>query len=157
DEVLLLLAREAHCRPARDELTCRYWHQFKTNLRQWVRGHGLTSWDVEDAQQQVFFWIQEAVRAFHPQQLSLPQGSSFQTFLNRVVQLRLADFRRSLCRHHQRFRPVQEPDHWPKRRLGEQALASPGDREEMHLQLEQALRLLDRPARALWDALSDGK
>jgi RNA polymerase sigma factor (sigma-70 family) len=157
DEVLLLLAREAHCQPARDELTWRYWHQFKTNLPRWVRGYRLTSWELEDAHQQAFFWIQEAVRAFDPRQLSLPRGSSFQTFLKRVFRLRLADFLRALRRNKKRFPLVAEPDHWPKRLLREQYLASPGHPEELHLQLEQVLRLLDPSARALWHELSDGK
>jgi RNA polymerase sigma factor (sigma-70 family) len=157
DEVLLLLAREAHCQAARDELTCRYWHLFKTNLPRWVQGSRLTSWEREDAHQQAFFWIQEAVRAFDPGQWFLPQGSGFQTFLKRIFRLRLADFLRSLRRNRKHFRLVQEPDHWPKRLRREHNLASAGHREELHRHLEQALRQLDAPARALWQELSDGK
>src|SRR5262245_51335464 len=108
DEVLLLLAREAHCQPARDELTCRYWHLFKASLPHFVRSGQLTSWELEDAHQQAFFWIQEAVRAFDPLQLALPEGSSFQTFLKRIVRLRLSDFLRSLHRNRQRFRAAFE-------------------------------------------------
>jgi RNA polymerase sigma factor (sigma-70 family) len=157
DEVLLLLAREAHCQPARDELTSRYWHKFQTNLPRWVRGYRLTCWDLDDVHQQAFFWIQEAVRAFDPGQLSLPRGSRFPTFLHRVVRSRLADFLRSLRRNNNRFRLVAEPDHGPKRLRREQDLASAGHRDELQLQLDQALRLLDPSARALWQALSDGK
>ena len=157
DEVLLLLAREARCQPARDELTCRYWHLFKTNLPHWARSHRLTSWELEDAHQQAFFWIQEAVRAFDPVQLSLPQGSSFQTFLKRVVRLRLSDFLRSLRRNNKRFHPVEDPGDWFQKLLRGNNLASSGHQEELHLHLEKALSLLDRSARALWYELSQGK
>jgi hypothetical protein len=44
DEVLLLLAREAHCEAARNELTCRYWRRFKIDLPlghpRWTRLRG---------------------------------------------------------------------------------------------------------------------
>jgi DNA-directed RNA polymerase specialized sigma24 family protein len=157
DEVLLLLAREAHCQPARDELTCRYWRLFKTNLPRWARSHRLTTWELEDAHQQAFFWIQEALRAFDPLQLSLPQGSSFQTFLKRVVRLRLSDFLRSLRRNNKRIRPVEDASDWSKKLLRGKTFASGGHQEELHLHLERALSLLDRPARALWHELSLGK
>jgi RNA polymerase sigma factor (sigma-70 family) len=157
DEVLLLLAREAQCQPARDELTSRYWHTFHTTLPRWVRGDRLTPWDLDDAHQQAFFWIQEAVRAFDPGQLSPPRGSSFHTFLRRVFRSRLADFLRSLRRNKNRFRLVAEPGDWPKGLLREQDLAPAGHRDELRLQLDQALRQLDPSARALWQALSDGK
>ena len=157
DEVLLLLAREAQCQPARDELTCRYWHMFQATLPRWVRGYRLTYWELDDIHQQAFFWIQEAVRAFDPGQLSLPRGSSFPTFLQRVVRSRLADYVRSLRRTKNRVRLVAEPGQWPKRRLRDQDLASAGHREARQLQLDQALRVLDPSARALWQALSDGK
>ena len=156
DEVLLLMAREAHCQAARDELTRRYWHTFPTNLRRWLRGYRLTPWELDDAHQQAFFWIQEAVRAFDPRQLSLPRGCSFHTFMQRVFRSRLADFLRSLRRNKKRFRLVAESDHWPKR-LREQDLASDGHRDELRFQVDQALRLLDPSARALWQELSDGK
>jgi hypothetical protein len=89
DEVLLLVAREAHCQPARDELTCRYWRKCQTKLPRWVRGYRLTPRELDDVHQQSFFWIQEAVRAFDPGQLSLPRGSRFPAFLQRVFRLQL--------------------------------------------------------------------
>jgi RNA polymerase sigma factor (sigma-70 family) len=157
DEVLLLLAREAHCQPARDELTCRYWQLFQASLSLWVRGYRLTSWDREDVQQEAFFWIQEAIRAFDSAQLSLPQGSSFRTFMKRVFRLRLADFLRSVHRNQKYVRPVRKLDEWPQRLLRDHNLASSGHGEELQLRLEQALRQLDPSARALWHELSQGK
>jgi DNA-directed RNA polymerase specialized sigma24 family protein len=157
DEVLLLLAREAHCQAARDELTCRYWSLFQANLSLWARGHRLTCWEREDAQQQAFFWIQEAVRAFDAVQLALPQGSSFQTFLRRIIRLRLADFLRSLRRNRQRFRPALEPEDWAHRAPPRKDLACPEHQEELHLHLEKALSLLDSESRTLWHELSQGK
>jgi DNA-directed RNA polymerase specialized sigma24 family protein len=157
DEVLLLLAREAHCQAAPDELTCRYWQLFKTDLPHWVRRHRLTSWELEDAHQQAFFWIQEAMRAVDPVQLSLPRGSSFQTFLNRIFRLRLLDFLRSLRRNRRRFRPVEVPDDWASEAPRANNLACKGRREALLLQLENALSLLDSASRALWHELSQGK
>jgi RNA polymerase sigma factor (sigma-70 family) len=130
---------------------------FQATLPRWVRGHRLTPWDLDDVHQQAFFWIQEAVRAFDPGQLSLPRGSSFHTFLHRVVRSRLADFLRSLRRTKNRLRLVAEPDHGPERLLRDQNLASAGHRDELQRQLDRALRRLDPSARALWQALSDGQ
>jgi RNA polymerase sigma factor (sigma-70 family) len=157
DEVLLLLAREAHCQPARDELTCRYWHKIKSGFPLWAGSRRLTAWEVEDAHQQAFFWIQEAVRDFDPAQLTLPRGSSFQTFLKRVVRLRLSDFLRSLRRNRQRFRPVEGKADWYDQLLLKKTSALPGRHEELHRQWEHALHLLDSPARVLFQELSDGK
>jgi DNA-directed RNA polymerase specialized sigma24 family protein len=157
DEVLLLLAREAHCQPARDELTCRYWRLFGANHSRCVWGYRFTSWDREDAHQEAFFWIQEAIRAFDSGQLSLPQGSSFQTFMNRVYRLRLADFLRSLHRHKKNFRPVQALGDWPRGFVRDHNLVSCGHREELQHRLEEALSDLDPSARALWHELSQGK
>ena len=75
DEVLLLFAREASSQPARDELTCRHWNQFKARLPRYGIRLALTLWDLEDAQQQAFFWIQEAIRAFDTTQWFVPRGS----------------------------------------------------------------------------------
>jgi RNA polymerase sigma factor (sigma-70 family) len=130
---------------------------FKTNLPRWVRRRHLTSWETEDAHQQAFFWIQEAMRAFDAVQLSLPHGSSFQTFLKRIFRLRLADFLRSLRRDRRRFRPALESDDWASNAPGGNLLASEGPQEERRLQLEKALSLLDCASRALWHELSQGK
>jgi DNA-directed RNA polymerase specialized sigma24 family protein len=154
DEVLLLLAREAASVPARDELTCRYWHQFGRSVRGSHVGKRLTAWEQEDAQQQAFFWIQEAILVYDLTQLSIAQGSSFRTFLQRVFRARLADFRRSLGRRKKRFCALTEPDHWladlPRDTLYQRT-------ESLGGQLAEALTLLDPPARALWNALLQGK
>jgi DNA-directed RNA polymerase specialized sigma24 family protein len=157
DEVLILLAREASSQCARDELTCRHWNQFKARLPRFGIRLQLTSWDLEDAQQQAFFWIREAIRAFDPVQMFLPQGSSFQTFLNRVLRLRLLDFGRSLRRRTSRFRLVGEQGVWPDCLLADGGLDFSGPGRELHLQLEKAVNLLDADARALWNQLRQGK
>jgi DNA-directed RNA polymerase specialized sigma24 family protein len=154
DEVLLLLAREAGDQSAGAELTCRYWRKFKTDVPRWSAGSGLTSWDLEDAQQQAYFWIQEAIRGYDSKQLSLPRGSSFRTFLQRVFQLRLLDFARSLHRNKKRFSTAghPDPDLLPKARRD-----ASGQEEERHRQLGKALGLLDPATRALWTELCRGK
>src|SRR5262245_9484572 len=113
DEVLLLFAQQVRSQPARDELTCRHWRRLKTGLARFAVRVRLSSWELDDAHQQAFFWIQEAIRAFDPGQLFLPQGSSFKTFLHRIIQLRLLDFWRSLNRRRKRIRLTDELDHWP--------------------------------------------
>jgi RNA polymerase sigma factor (sigma-70 family) len=157
DEVLLLFAREAISQPARDELTCRHWSHFKTRLPRYGIRLRLTSWDLEDAQQQAFFWIREAIHAFDPAQLFLQKGSSFQTFLNRVLRLRLLDFCRSLRRTTTRFRCVADPSDWPDPLLVDEGLDFNGRGHEPHLQLETVAAQLDPDARALWNQLRQGK
>jgi RNA polymerase sigma factor (sigma-70 family) len=157
DEVLLLLAREASSQPARDELTCRHWNQFKARLPRFGIRLQLTSWDLEDAQQQAFFWIQEAIRAFDPVQLFLLRGSSFQTFLNRIFRLRLLDFCRALRRRSTRFRLFGEQTHWPDTFTADTGLDFGTYGWELHLQLENAATQLDPDARALWNQLRAGK
>jgi RNA polymerase sigma factor (sigma-70 family) len=157
DEVLLLLAREADCQPARTELTCRYWCQFKIHLRRWAICGRLVSGELDDAQQEAFFWIQEAIRSFNPAQLSRPCGSSFQTFLKSVFRVRLLDFSRSVQRNKERFRSAGEPDHWSRNRRVANSCASAGQREEENLQLEQAVNLLAPELRTLWHELRQGK
>jgi len=157
DEVLLLFAQQARSQPARDELTCRHWRQLKTGLVRFAVRVRLTSWELDDAHQQAFFWIQEAIRAFDPRQLFLPQGSSFQTFLDRIIQLRLLDFCRSLNRRRKRFRLTGEQDHWPTDALVEKPLAFFCHGEEPRLQLDRTVSLLDPQARALWNELCQGK
>jgi DNA-directed RNA polymerase specialized sigma24 family protein len=157
DEVLVLLAREADCRPARDELTCRYWCRFKLNLRRWAMSAGLVSGELEDAQQEGFFWIQQAIRSFDALQLSRPGGASFQTFLKRVFRVRLLDFFRSVRRNTERLRLAGEPDPWSRNRQVENTCAASGNREEVILQLEKAVNLLDPELRPLWNELRQGK
>jgi DNA-directed RNA polymerase specialized sigma24 family protein len=157
DEVLVLFAREASSQPARDELTRRHWRHFKTCLATCGIHVRLTAWDLEDAQQQAFFWIREAICAFNQAQMFLPQGSSFQTFLNRVLRLRLLDFGRSLRRRTSRFRLVGEQVDWPDSLLADGGLDFSGPGRELHLQLEKAANPLDADARALWNQLRQGK
>ena len=157
DEVLALFAREAGCRAARDELTCRCWGKLRARLIRCGPRSGLGPWDLEDAQQQAFFWIQEAIRAFDPVQLFLPRGSSFQTFLNRVFRLRLLDFCRSLRRRATRFRLVGEQSDWPDAFLADGKFDLSGYERELHLQLANAATQLDPDVRVLWNQVRQGK
>jgi RNA polymerase sigma factor (sigma-70 family) len=156
DEVLLLLAREARYRAAGDELTCRYWRHFKTRLRRWPARARLTCWDVEDAQQQAYFWIREAIEAYDSRQLAQPAGSSFRTFLQRVLRLRLLDFCRSLRRNRNRYLTAAEPEQWRTAFVDDRHLVA-GNQEELHPHLASALSALDPPARALWNEMRSGK
>jgi RNA polymerase sigma factor (sigma-70 family) len=116
----------------------------------------LASPELEDAQQEAFFWIQQAIRSFDAVQLSRPGGASFQTFLKRVFRVRLLDFVRSVHRNKERFRSGGEPDHGSRNRRVESTCAS-AQREEANLQLEQTASLLDPELRALWNELRQGK
>jgi RNA polymerase sigma factor (sigma-70 family) len=156
DEVLLLLAREARHQAAGDELTCRYWQYFRTTLGRRSAQYGLNEWDCEDAQQQAYFWIQEALRAYDFGQLSLPTGSSFRTFLHCIVQRRLTDFCRSLQRRRQRQCSTVLSERWweafPVRQ------PPPADEYEQPLfHLLRALNSLNLSDRGLWNELCQGK
>jgi RNA polymerase sigma factor (sigma-70 family) len=157
DEVLLLFAREASSQPARDELTRRHWNQFKARSPRYGLRHALTAWDLEDAQQQSFFWIQEAIRAFDTAQWFVPQGNSFQTFLTRVLRLRLLDFGRSLRRRTTRFRLVAPPSDWPDTLLADGGLDVNGDGPKRLLQLDTVAAQLDPDAKVLWNHVRQGK
>jgi DNA-directed RNA polymerase specialized sigma24 family protein len=154
DEVLLLLAREARCRAAGDELTCRYWRQFQSAPWRNPAARGLSPWDLEDAQQQAYFWIREAIGAYDSGQLALAQGTSFRTFLQRVVQRRLLDFGRSLKRNRKHDLAALGPDRL--QRLPAEGLSA-GAREDLHARLARAVSSLDPPMRALWDELCRGR
>lgn len=157
DEVLLLFAQEARSQPARDELTCRHWQQFKARLSRHAVRLRLAPWDLDDAHQQAFFWIQEAITAFDPRQLFLPRGSSFQTFLHRILRLRLLDFSRSLSRRKKRFHLTGELGHWPDGFSLERTAAISAREAEPQRQLENALSRLEPEACALWNELRQGK
>jgi RNA polymerase sigma factor (sigma-70 family) len=138
-------------------LTCRYWRWFQTRLRPYAPGQVLSTWDLEDVHQQTYFWIQEAIHAFDPKQLIIPRGSSFQTFLKRVIRLRLLDFTRSLRRNRRRYRLLGEADQDTQSLQQHFPPAIPGAPEDILLDLEDALRILDPPSRALWNELRQGK
>jgi RNA polymerase sigma factor (sigma-70 family) len=151
DEVLLLLAREARCSAAGEELTCRYWRVFRSQVRRWQVRRRLTSWDLDDALQQAYFWIQEAIAAYDAAQLTRPRGSSFRTFLNHVCRLRLLDFCRSLGRNRRRYVAHPDTNIFPEPR------SSAREHDEVPLYLEEAVNALDPAARTVWDALRLGK
>ena len=151
DEVLVLFARETGCRAARDELTWRRWGKVRARLIRCGPCRGLGPWDLDDAQQQAFFWIQEAIRAFDP------KGSSFQTFLGRILRLRLMDFCRSLRRRNRRFRLSGDQERWPQSSLTNDAWDLPECPRELSRLMAVAVADLDHQARALWDELCKGK
>ena len=151
DEVLALFAREAGCRAARDELTCRCWGNLRARLLRCGPCRGLGPWDLDDAQQQAFFWIQEAIRAFDP------KGSSFQTFLGRVLRLRLMDFCRSINRRNRRFRLSGDQERWPQSSLTNDTLDSPDRSGELPRRLAAVVATLGHQAYVLWDELCRGK
>ena len=151
DEVLVLFAREAGCRAARDQLTYRCWGKLRARLIRCGPCRGLGPWDLEDAQQQAFFWIQEAICAFDL------KGSSFQTFLGRILGLRLMDFCRSMHRRNRRFRLSGDQERWPQSSLTNDTRDSPERPRELSRHVAVVVAALDHQARALWDELCEGK
>jgi len=151
DEVLVLFARETGCRAARDELTWRRWGKVRARLIRCGPCRGLGPWDLDDAQQQAFFWIQEAIRAFDP------KGSSFQTFLGRILRLRSMDFCRSLHRRNRRFRLSGDQERWPQSSLTKDTRDSLDRPRELPRHLAVVVAALDHQSRALWDELCEGK
>ena len=151
DEVLVLFAREAGCRAARDELTCRCWGALRVRLVRCGPRRGLGPWDLEDAQQQAFFWIQEAIGAFDLKR------SSFQTFLDRILRLRLMDFCRSAHRRNRRFRLSGDQEGWPQSSLTNYTPGSPDRPRELSRHLAVLVAGLDHQACVLWDELCQGK
>jgi RNA polymerase sigma factor (sigma-70 family) len=102
DEVLVLFAA-AGFSEARSALIERY-HPL---CSRWLsldkpRLH-LSATDRDDLQQDLVFWIDEAVRRFDMEQLSKPNGCGFRTFLRQVFRRRLADRARASRRLLRRF------------------------------------------------------
>jgi RNA polymerase sigma factor (sigma-70 family) len=151
DEVLVLFAREAGCQAARDELTCRCWGKLRARLIRCGPCSGLALWDLEDAQQQAFFWIQEAIRAFDP------KGSSFQTFLGQILRMRMMDFCRSVKRRSKHFPPCGDRDRWPEAPAANDRLDSRDHPQDLLRHLDEVVGALDHRARAVWDEVRQGK
>jgi RNA polymerase sigma factor (sigma-70 family) len=161
DEALVVLAKECEFGPARDELIVRYRDQTDRMVR-WLahcRSHGHA--DVEDALQNLVFWIVEAINKYDTNQIGKANGCSFRSFIFRVVNARFKDFAKHLRRveghydrstrcSHEGFQPV-DTGQQPKdpAQIAE-------SRDSMNL-LQATLQNLSAESAQLWQLLSEGK
>ena len=102
DDILVLLTR-AGSLLARNELLTRNRERMSACIAHLSGQFRLTREDREDLEQQVVFWTLEAVTAFDAQELAKPNGCSFGSFLEKVVNRRVANFARAKRRHGKHF------------------------------------------------------
>jgi RNA polymerase sigma factor (sigma-70 family) len=127
--------------------------------------------DREDAEQEAFYSIFEAIRGYNPELHGQPGGSSFRTFLRHVLLARLKDHLRRVRRAQSQQGMAIPPDTLSdedsrRARVGIGRNSPPSSvrndpssvieyQERMAL-LEQAMSEMDETSRKIWDRLRAG-
>ncbi len=165
DEVLVLLAREAGLRRALDALILRYWPKVKAMIPHLVRGTDrksvllpggrLSAEDMEDVEQQAFFWMQEAIEHYDAGHAVRAHGCTFATFLKRVVAGRLRNWLRGRQRFQKRFGMRIELAGRQDSAL--QIEDESTDWQEIRGAFERALTAIPAPDQLLWQELCRGR
>jgi RNA polymerase sigma factor (sigma-70 family) len=172
DEELVVLAQECEFRPAADELVLRYHEPIGRVIAHKARLTTLTARDVEDAQQNVFFALCEAIASYRTLEMAKPGGCRFRSYAGTVALARFWDFvkrvRRLQKRCHCRAELAgRDPAEGIQRGSRLHALFVPRQhcsdpteaaaRQEALRALNQALQSLDHPMQALWQQLAAGQ
>src|SRR6516162_1796545 len=84
DEELVVLAQECEFRPASDELVLRYHEAIGRVISHKARRTPLSASDVEDARQNAFFALCEAVASYRTLEMVKPGGCRFRSYAGRV-------------------------------------------------------------------------
>jgi len=168
DEELVVMAQECAYQPATDALIERH--------RQWACGLvarkaklvRLAASDVEDAQQEAWFWMMEGIARYNTRELARPNGCRFRTFLQTVIRSRLLDFARRIwrrARHFECSQPALDAADragavvrigWLAGRSGSDPLAAALVWQENCRRLSCTLDRLGAAARDLWQGLAAG-
>jgi RNA polymerase sigma factor (sigma-70 family) len=171
DEELVVLAQECGYLPAANELILRY-HEWKDRLiAQKARRTRLTAADVQDAQQNAFFALREAINRYDTEAFVRPNGCSFRTFLRLVITSRFQDFVKHCGRTERHFDRHASDTGALETGTGEGDLrggrrnglgsdlndpAAAVEWQEALSRLEQALARLGEEARRMWELLATG-
>jgi RNA polymerase sigma factor (sigma-70 family) len=164
DEELVVLAQECGFQPAAHALTVRLGPWVNNLIARRARPCRLRDADLEDARQEAWFWMTEAIGRYNTRELGRPNGCSFRTFLYCLIGSRVVDFGRRMWRQQCRFRPAIDLAHAAAvGRLGQVSSADRGGNplatligQEARACLELALDSLDAQGRALWQGLING-
>jgi RNA polymerase sigma factor (sigma-70 family) len=157
DEELVVLAEECGYVPAATVLLARY-HDWVGELAARRAWHSrLQGADVDDARQNAFLSLAEAISRYDTSQMGRRRGCRFRSFLYRVVQARYCDFARHVGRLHKRWQNTEVlPDVASNGRPGASEPADMAGREELLAQVEQRLQCLGQDDRRLWERLASG-
>jgi RNA polymerase sigma factor (sigma-70 family) len=162
------MAKECDYQPAADALMDRHGHGVSALIARRMRQARLGAADVEDAKQEGWFWMREAIERFDTRELARPKGCRFRTILQTVIGSRVIDFARSIWRrqsHFEEMTGVLDPADIPTAviRLGRPRADGCHDDplaallwQETLLRLQLALDGLGTKARALWQLLASG-
>jgi RNA polymerase sigma factor (sigma-70 family) len=163
DEELVVLAQECEFEPATVELVLRYHEPICRVIAHKASRTPLCPKDVEDAKQNAFFALREAIARYRTLEMVRPGGCRFRSYAGRVVLARFWDFVKRVRRLQNRFRLAEllgEGPGEPIQRLsGRHAFSSPeaAARHEALAALRQAVERLDKLAQVLWHQLASGK
>jgi RNA polymerase sigma factor (sigma-70 family) len=156
DEALVVLAQECGFRPAADEVVLRYHEPMGRLIAQKARQTSLTEADLQDAQQNSFFALLEAIVRYNTLEMAKPGGCRFRSYLHLVTVARFRDFVKQVCRVQNRY----SCSAW----MDEAEVAGPcSDPAEAAARLEALGRLnksldgLGENLRVLWHELAAGK
>jgi DNA-directed RNA polymerase specialized sigma24 family protein len=164
DEELVVLAQECEFRPAVDELVLRYHEPIGRAIVHKARRTPLIAKDIEDARQNAFFALREAIAGYRTLEMVKPGGCRFRSYAGTVALARFWDFVKRIRRLHNRYRclpgtPGEGPDEPRPRSSWRHASSSaePVVGQQDQATLRQAVERLDGPARFLWQQLATGK
>ncbi len=103
DDALIVLAKECEYGPARNELILRY-ASARDRLVGWLaKSTSFRPADIEDARQNAVFWTLEAIAKYDTEQITMDQGCSFYSFLNRVLICRFKDYTKHVHRRERHY------------------------------------------------------
>jgi RNA polymerase sigma factor (sigma-70 family) len=89
---LVILSVECGFNPAEDEVILKFRERTNRQIAKLAKGFRWTAEDVEDAQQEAYCWMKEALRTYDTNEIGKSGGCSFPTFAHLVVARRFLDF-----------------------------------------------------------------
>jgi RNA polymerase sigma factor (sigma-70 family) len=159
---LVVLAKECEFKLAADEIVVRLRERTNRQIAGLARALRWNADDVEDAQQEAYCWLAEAIRTYDTREVGKLGGCNFETFAYQVVERRFLDFARHVGRLENHFDHSMPPfsgidvsDDGPVRtcaRIGKCSdPASIAEWDEFKAALNQVLAELDDLARRIWE------
>jgi RNA polymerase sigma factor (sigma-70 family) len=162
------MAKECHYQPATHMLFERHRRWINVLIARRARQGRLGAADIDDAQQEGWFWLIEGIGRYDTLELARPNGCRFRTFLYTVIGSRVIDFARSIWRrrsHYEQARRIPDPADirpgaikrvWPEADdCNEDPLAALLWQEALE-RLQSAVDCLDPGARDFWQSLASG-
>jgi RNA polymerase sigma factor (sigma-70 family) len=172
DEELAVLAQECSFRPAANELVLRHHPRLSRLIAHQARQTTLTAADVQDAQQNAFFALLEAIAHYNTFEMVKLAGCSFRTYARLVTTRRFCNFVKHIRRQQKRYpcaarldgnaaaepgQDVWDPPAPPRAGPRRSDPASAAVRQATLGRLLQALERLEPKLRELGHALAAGE